>query len=133
MIVELPHIAECPNCGGTGQEYSLQQATLIKCVVCNGKRYMPGVSCKGCGRPAIKFWPPHQRPIVLYCGLESCLAMLVVIHKSRVSPAIVSAVQQIMGPAKRIDAMEELRQDMLRNELGDGFHGDSRDPGWQSM
>jgi hypothetical protein len=59
--------------------------------------------------------------------------MLVVIHKSRVSPAIVSAVQQIMGPAKRIDAMEELRQDMLRNELGDGFHGDSRDPGWQSM
>ena len=45
---------------------------------------MPRDNCKGCGRPAIKAWPPGQVPIIRYCGLEECFKDLVTIHKTSV-------------------------------------------------
>ena len=53
--------------------------------MCKGKGYVPRANCKGCGRPAIKAWPPGQVPIIRYCGLEECFKDLVMIHKAGVS------------------------------------------------
>lgn len=88
MLKELAALMPCPECHATGQSYSTRHHTLVVCGLCHGRLFMPSATCKGCGRPAVKMWPPRQRPIVEYCGLEACLTLLVTIHKpSSVAPA----------------------------------------------
>lgn len=94
----------CPMCGGAGQEYSASQAKLVDCTLCMGRRWVPEVACRGCGRPAYKFWPPKQIPIIRYCGLEDCLKHLVNMHLPK-KPALVRAFDAMdamrIGPKQR--------------------------------
>jgi hypothetical protein len=66
-------------------------------------------TCKSCGFPANRYWPPKQRPIIVYCGREDCLNKLVKIHKK---PAIVRAAER----AERED--DQALKDKLDRELG---------------
>jgi hypothetical protein len=143
MLSELAPLVDCPNCGGTGQAYSVLHHSLWLCEMCWGKRWLPAATCRGCGRPATKYWPPKQRPIIQYCGLESCFSALVVIHRPvgskprgyRPSPGIVIAVQDIMknNTPEHKNQMENLRQDLLRRELDTSFHVAVAKDGWEAM
>ncbi len=129
MIKEVDPIMLCPNCGGTGQVYSNTHHTLVECDMCWGKCIIPAVSCRGCGRPATRWWPPLQRPIVRYCGLETCLNALVTLHKpvggGIIPKGIVAVVKEITkaNSRERVNQMEELRQDLVRREIGPHFKG----------
>ena len=75
-------------------------------------------ACKGCGFPANKYWPPKQRPIIVYCGKEECLNKLVRLHKPK--PAIVKAIEKTTGITKdRKDRDEEQAiKERLQRDLG---------------
>jgi hypothetical protein len=81
LMTSIVPIVECPMCRGTGKDYSIIHHQQTSCDLCKGIGWVPRENCKGCGRPAIKSWPPAQAPIVRYCGLEVCLDELVAIHK----------------------------------------------------
>src|SRR5271166_1368087 len=80
-ISSLQPIVACPMCRGTRYELSLKHHGQFECGMCKGCGWVLAHSCKGCGRPALKSWPPKQVPFVWYCGLETCLAVLIRIHK----------------------------------------------------
>lgn len=58
----------------------MRHSKLTQCELCFGRGWVPQVACKGCGRPAFKFWPPKQYPLIQYCGLEDCFNKLVKLH-----------------------------------------------------
>lgn len=97
----------CPMCQGTGRDLDIKSGRMAKCELCQGKGWVPTEACKGCGKPAYKFWPPRQMPIIRYCGLEECLKHLVNIHLPA-KAAIVAAVEALkahendkfIGPAR---------------------------------
>lgn len=129
MITFIEPIASCPQCRGTGVDYSIIHHALVGCALCWGRGYVPSVRCKSCGRPATKFWPPKQRPIIRYCGLESCLNNLVKLHKQpptvggyRPVPVICQVVRNITEASsqERRDQMEELKSRLAHRGIGPG-------------
>lgn len=79
-IIEIEPLIVCPFCRGTRQDYNIKHHKMMPCEWCSGRGYTSRYACKGCGRPANKYWPPKQWPIIRYCGLESCFSKLVKIH-----------------------------------------------------
>lgn len=99
----------CPMCSGHGTDYSVIQARMVVCTLCQGRRWVPVDACLGCGRPAYRYWPPRQLPIIRYCGLEDCLKHLVRIHLPS-KPAIVAAAEKMKAFARRDPVKEELER-----------------------
>jgi hypothetical protein len=125
MITAIKPIRMCPQCKGTGQDYNLRHRKLMACELCYGRGYV-SERCMGCGRPATKYWPPKQQPIIHYCGLETCFNALVTLRKSS-KPVIVRAagftmveeqLQEIDRANRRVSAMEELKRD-ITHRLGE--------------
>ncbi len=81
MPVTLQPVAVCPECQGTGREFSLKHHGFARCGLCEERGWVPIDACKGCGRPAAQYWPEDQEPILKYCGRKECLAVLVVKHR----------------------------------------------------
>lgn len=116
-IVEIKPITVCPMCRGTGQDYSIKHSKLMPCTLCEGRSWVPLESCKGCGRPAYKWWPKIQSPILRYCGLEACLANLVKLHPAEKRKSIVESNGQRAQIAKanaKISAEEEIKEAVRR-------------------
>lgn len=111
-MIELDPIVLCPFCRGTKQDYSIKHKRLVTCTWCGGKGWCSPFVCKGCGKPANKFWPPRQMPIIRYCGMETCFSQLVKIHPRPV-PRLVQVVDAIDKANRRRDPKEEL-EDMKR-------------------
>jgi hypothetical protein len=95
-------IVQCPQCRGTRRDYSPKHHQQVYCDLCQGNGWIPLATCQSCGRPGFKLWPPNQKPIVSYCGLELCLTALVTIHKSS------GQTTKVSGPAGRYVPMCEL-------------------------
>jgi hypothetical protein len=125
MIKELTPVAVCSCCKGTGTDYSLKHHALVECLLCEGRGWIVTKACLGCGRPAFKFWPAHQIPLIQFCGLEECFTKLVKIHRPNKLAgfvrtggyhpvAIIDAVKALTRRAThRHDDMEDLK-DQLR-------------------
>lgn len=66
----------CPVCNGAGIRDIANQLPKKRqefpCENCQGQRYVPLVTCRGCGRAAIQ-WDA----VVPYCGREACWEKLV--------------------------------------------------------
>lgn len=96
---ELSHIAVCPQCQGSRLMWSLKHHKLVECETCKplgpasrSVGWVPNSVCRGCGKPAYKFWPPNQIPIIKYCGMETCFNALVrVIAAPKAKPVVQQA------------------------------------------
>lgn len=116
MLTTIGAISICPACKGTGQDYSVKHHRLVMCDLCEGRRWVPLESCRGCGRPAFRFWPPRQQPILRYCGREDCFNKLVVVHKPKIT--LVEAVKAVQdAAAKRVNELKEFK-DQMKRRLG---------------
>jgi hypothetical protein len=66
----------CPVCDGTGERdiaHALpKKRKEFACENCQGQKYVPLVTCRGCGRPAIEW-----QAAVPYCGRPKCWEALV--------------------------------------------------------
>lgn len=102
-MIEIQPVALCPMCQGTGRDYSPVHHTLVTCSICNGAGFMSSLSCKGCGRPALRTWPPRQSPLVHYCGREECLKVMVRMHIPKKKPTIIEAVDAIKKISNEIE------------------------------
>src|SRR5271154_515697 len=111
-MIEIQPNSVCPACWGTGRDFSLRHHTQLVCDFCDGRGWVPLATCKSCGRPAWKFWPANQKPIVRFCGKEECFTNLVRIHKS-------SKPVQLKGfiPVPVIDAINQANQRYSTDKL----------------
>lgn len=120
VIAKIYPLVTCPMCKGSARDLSLIHHVLVNCTLCNGKGWLPLVSCRGCGRPAFRWWPLNGPPLIQYCGLEVCFSRLVTIHRTDKSvgrPAIVHAMEEINRANQRVDQMDELKR-RLQHRLG---------------
>ena len=120
QMIEIQPVMTCAMCQGTGQDYSVLHHKLLRCEICSGLGFIAPISCKGCGRPALRTWPPRQSPLVYYCGLEVCLKLLVRMHIPKKSPTIVEAAQriekisnEIAKANRRHSPIEEIRERLI--------------------
>lgn len=85
----------CPVCDGTGTrdiaKLLPKKRKEFPCDNCQGQRYVPLVTCRGCGRAAIE-WDA----VVPYCGRSECWNKLVeIVDPNKV---VVRAFPVRMGP-----------------------------------
>ena len=129
MISEIRPIVTCPMCQGTGRDYSINHHTFVWCDLCERRGWVPLESCMGCGKPAFRFWPRNQQPIVAYCDKEECLTHLVALHKPAAYGGTYKApvgephglrlgecrlVQVINNMERHGEEMEKLKKDLMR-------------------
>lgn len=113
-MIALSEVVLCPMCKSTGHDYHLVHHKLLKCELCEGRGWIPTVSCRGCGRPAFKFWPPRQVPIVQYCGLEACLSAMVTLHSTKPSltKGMIVSVKDLIDDANKRRALHKTSDDL---------------------
>lgn len=116
MIFKTTPVAGCPMCQGTGQEYNTIHHMLLRCTLCEGRGWVPVMACRGCGKPAYKWWPRFQVPIIQYCGLETCFSVLIKLHISRPKIADTKefAIQKVQ---EHSDQMQKIRDQLLRRSV----------------
>lgn len=81
---EILPIVQCPACKGTRKDFSPVHKRPAICEWCRGAGWLRHEVCRGCGKPATRFWPPKQTAFIRYCGAAECLTVLVTIHKPEV-------------------------------------------------
>jgi hypothetical protein len=111
---------------GSGRDFSVKHHTQLVCDFCDGRGWVPLATCRGCGKPAFKFWPALERPILRFCGKEDCFTKLIKIHKwarpvlkGFVPATIVVAGHEIDKANRRFDPKDEMERYRL-SLLGDG-------------